>query len=251
MSVALEQRKHASLDIYFEIDNLLRGKVYDPQGKPMKEVCLQLVPALVEASRYFYKADCTDEAGRFAIREVPAGSYYLVANEDGGISSTEPFKKLYYPGVSEREKAAVVTIGAGETLEGFDVRVPHAEEWVTVEGVLLYSDGKPVVRETVEFTSETVKSNFDGAASATTDAWGRFSIKILKGFEGVLYGEMFSYIGEFEKCPKLEAIIKKAGDTSLVLRTDAIKLQGEHDLKDLELRFPFPGCKKAKSENMK
>lgn len=246
MHVALEARKHANLDIYFEIDNVLRGKVYDPDGRPLRDVCLDLVPAQIDPPQYFYKADCTDEEGKFAIEEVPAGSYYLVVNKRGNITSRAPFKTLYYPGVSEREKAAVIAIGAGQTLEGFDVRVPQAEETITVEGVLRYSDGKPVAGEGVEFKAANSNAEIDGDARARTDATGRFSIKILKDVEGELSGEMFAYAGEFENCPKLEALIKEWGNRVGELKTDAVKIQAGRDLKDVELRFTFPACKKAK-----
>lgn len=250
--INLEAKKHAALDIHFEIDNALRGKVYDPEGKLMRGVCLRLIAAQAEPPRAFYKADCTEEAGTFEIKEIPAGSYYLVANEEGKISSSEPFKTLYYPNVFERERATVINIGAGETLEGFDVRAPKLEATVVaVEGVFLYSDGKPVVGESVKFTAGKTKDNVEGDARATTDANGRFSLRILKGLEGELSGDMYTYVGEFENCPKLEAIIKKSDNTMATVKTDAVKIQAESDLKDVELRFPFPGCKKAKKPEEK
>jgi hypothetical protein len=34
--IVLEAKKHAGLDIMFEIDNRIRGRLYDPLGQPMK-----------------------------------------------------------------------------------------------------------------------------------------------------------------------------------------------------------------------
>ncbi|HEY0082862.1 MAG TPA: hypothetical protein VGB61_08740 [Pyrinomonadaceae bacterium] len=243
--VTLEAKKHTAFDVHFEIDNAVRGKVYDPHGRPMKEVCLSLVPAQGEPPKYFYKAACTKESGAFEIMEIPAGSYLLVVNQDGEISSRHPFKKFYHPNVFERERATVITIGAGDMLDGLDVRVPGVEETVTIEGVFLYADGKPVVKETVEFKAAQTKDNLKGDAYTTTDARGRFSIKILKGLEGELSGRMYTYSGEFENCPKLEALIKKASNTSAELRSSAVKIQGESDLSDVELKYSFPRCKKT------
>ena len=39
----------------------------------------------------------------------------------------------------------------------------------------------------------------------------RFSIKILQGTNGSLFGWMYSYIGKFENCPKLDRLVKQAG----------------------------------------
>lgn len=247
--VLLEAQKHASLDLHFEIDNSLRGKVYDPEGKLMQGVCLSLIRAQGEVPSYSLKSDCTKETGTFEIREIPAGSYVLAVNLSGKLSSREPFKRFYYPDVSERERATVINIGVGETLEGFDIRVPKLEETISVEGVLLYSDGKPVAGGGLEFKAAPTKdSTIEGNTSAMTDMNGRFSIRILKGLEGELSGSMLTYVGEFENCPKLDAIIKKSGDTMAIVSTDVIKIQAGRDLKNMEVRFPFPDCKKAKSQ---
>jgi hypothetical protein len=245
IQVTIEAKKHTELDIGFVIDNAVRGKVYDPDGRLMEGVCLELVPAQGESPQYFSKSDCTNADGTFEIKEIPAGSYVIVVNRRGTISSTQPFKMFYHPDVSERERATVITIGAGETLADMDIRVPHAEETITVEGVLLYSDGKPVVKERVAFIPGGTKENVDGEANALTDAKGRFSLKILQGLEGELYGEMYTYSGEFENCPKLEAIVKKAGG-STEIKSTVLKIRAASDLSNVELRYSFPGCKKAK-----
>jgi hypothetical protein len=243
--IILEDKKHAGLDIHFEIDNAIRGRVYDTNGKLMKGVCLNLIPAQGKEPQYFYEADCTEEAGAFSIEEIPRGSYLLVVNKAGKISSSEPFKTFYYPNVFEREKATVFTIGEGDTFDEINVHVPEMEETITIDGLLLYSDGKPVVNESVEFKPGETKDNIDGEARAKTDSKGRFSIKILKGLKGELYGEMYTYIGEFENCPKLESVIKKTGQDNAELKTPAIEIQAENNLYNLELRYQFPGCKKA------
>lgn len=130
--------------------------------------------------------------------------------------------------------------------------MPKLEETVAVEGVLLYSDGKPVAGKRVEFkaAATTTKDIIEGDTSTETDAKGRFSIRILKGLEGELSGDMFTYVGEFENCPKLDALIKNldGSRTMGVIKTDAVKIQAGRDLKDVELRFPFPACKKAKQQ---
>lgn len=244
ISIILEAKKHAGLDIHFEIDNAIRGKVYDQNGKPMKDVCLKAVQPQSEKSGGYY-ADCTDEDGSFAITELQRGSYVLVINDDGKISSSEPFKSFYYPNVLEREKATVIAIGEGVMLEGINIYVHQAEETITVEGMCLYSDGKPVIDEGVQFKVEKTPDNVEGNARAVTDSNGRFSIKILNGLKGKLYGEMNTYIGEFENCPKLESIIKKTGRSMTEIKTSVVEIQATNDVYNVELKYPFPSCKKA------
>jgi hypothetical protein len=244
--VVVEDKKHASLDIHFDIDNAIRGKVLDAGGRPLKGVCITASPAGEKEIRGEF--DCTEDDGGFAITELAPGNYILVANDENKITSSEPFPTLYYPNVFEREKAGVITIRAGDHLENFDIYVPKAEETVTVEGVFLYSDGKPVVGESVEFKAEKTGANVEGDAREQTDAKGRFRLKILKGLRGELFGEMYAYIGEFENCPKLEAVIKKdgGGGSGATINTPALKIRADADLFNVELKYPFPGCRKAK-----
>jgi hypothetical protein len=245
--IVLESKKHAALDIYFDVDNAIRGKVYDPNGNLMRGVCLNLLPIDEDASTHFYKADCTEEDGAFNINEIPAGSYHLVANKEGKISSSEPFPTFYYPNTFEREKAAIITINEGDFLEDINIRVPQLQETIIVEGVFLYSNGKPVVDEAVQFKTDKTEENIDGDARTKTDANGRFSIKILKGLKGKLYGTMYTYSGQFENCPKLESIIKKMGNRVPEVITPALEIQADRHLSDVELKYHFPSCKKAKT----
>ncbi len=244
--VVIQDKRHTRLDISFEIDNSIRGRVLDAAGRPMRGVCVNAVPTRAEP-KSGYHGDCTDEDGSFEMEGLEAGGYVLVANDEGRLSSSEPFPTLYFPNVFERERAGVINVGAGDHLEGFDIFVPKAEETVTVEGVLLYSDGKPVVEEGVQFKAEKVAANVAGDAHAKTDARGRFRIKILKGLEGELFGGMHTYLGKFENCPKLDALVKQSANTVSVteVKTPAVKIRADADIFDVELRFPFPFCKKA------
>jgi hypothetical protein len=245
--VKLEDKKHALLDFHFELDNALRGKVFDPNGNPLKNACVRLFPPTGVTSTFMYKADCTDEGGKFEMDEVPPGSYILVVNDEGKISSSEPFKTLYYPGVFELEKATIVEVGMADSREDLNIYIPKTEDLITIEGAFLYSDGKPVVGGNVIFEPAKKDKDLDGSAGARTDQAGHFSIKILKGMKGQLFGSIYSFIGQFENCPKLEALIReKSSSTFYEPKTNEVKIDGEANIYNLELKFLFPGCQKAK-----
>ncbi|MGQ0760600.1 MAG: hypothetical protein ACT4OT_01085 [Acidobacteriota bacterium] len=250
--IGLEDKKHAGLDLRFDIDNAVRGFIHDPSGKPMKDVCVHLVPP--DGTKGPYLGDCTNPNGSFEIDEIPPGSYVLVVNEDGEIDSDEPFTTFYYPNVKKREDATVFHIGVGDFIENLQIHPTVEVETIIVEGLFLYSDGKPVSDERVSFKSarsaETAgdKSDEKNDASAPTDASGRFSIKILKGAKGSLWGAMYSFVGEFENCPKLDRLIKQAGNGIPEIKTPAVEVFAETNLYDVVLKYPFPSCKKAKIE---
>ncbi|HSE20738.1 MAG TPA: hypothetical protein VLB68_03745 [Pyrinomonadaceae bacterium] len=248
--IVLEAKKHAALDIMFEIDNVLRGHIYDPLGQPMKGVCIDLIPS--DGTKGAYLADCTEEDGAFKIDEIPPGGYVLVVNDDGKITSSEPFGTFYYPKVTKREEATVFTIGLGDIVENLEIYPPIAKETITVEGVLLYSDGKPVADESVFFKSLKKQSSDKNEEDenddrAKTDSQGRFSVKILKGTRGSLVGGMFTYSGEFENCPKLERLIKQSGSGVPEITTPPVEIRATTNLYGVELKYQFPYCKKAES----
>jgi hypothetical protein len=250
--ITLEANKHAALDLILEIDNVVRGHIYDPSGQPMKDVCVHLIPA--DGTKGKYLGDCTEPDGSFKIDEIPPGGYVIIVNDDGEMTSTEPFRTFYYPKVRKREEATVFNIGLGDNVDNLEIYPPIELKTITVEGVFLYSDGKPVADEYVEFRAarkKPVANDEDddedpNDARAKTDEKGRFSIKIVQGANGSLFGEMYSYVGEYENCPKLERILKQQGQTVPEVRTPPLEIRANTNIYEVELKFPFPYCKKAK-----
>ena len=250
--IILEANKHASLDIVFDIDNVIRGHIYDPLGQPMKGVCLDLVPA--DGTKGPYLADCTEEDGAFAVDEIPPGDYVIIVNDDGKMTSSEPFGTFYYPKALKREEATVFNISLGDIVEKLEIYPPIELKTITVEGVLLFSDGKPVAGEMVSFKSVRKQAagndedeEHENDARANTDQKGRFSIKIVQGASGSLFGWMYSYVDEFENCPKLDRLIKQADSDVPEIKTPPVEIRATTNLYGVELKFPFPSCKKAKT----
>ncbi len=242
VAIMLEPKKHAGVDIAFTIDNTVRGNVLGPNGKPMHHVCVDLWR--LEQEKGFGPSNCTDEKGQFEITSIPQGQYVLVVNKDGKLSSREPFRTLYYPNVAERERAAVISIGPGETINDINIVVPKLEETITAEGVVRYSDGIPVTEEWVKFKVNDEKDN-SGDVTQQTDSAGRFSLKILKGFSGELSAQEFIFEGYYKNCPKVDELIAKGGPR-IHVPTNIIKIDAEQNLYDLELVLPFPRCKRWK-----
>lgn len=239
----LENKKHARIDVSFEPDNAVEGRVVDPNGNAMVHVCAYLWSP--EVSDGFGPYDCTNEQGRFRIESVRAGSYHLVLNGHGKPNSKNPFSRTFYPGVAEREKAALITIGDGETVKGIDVVIPKIVETIRVEGVLLYSDDKPFADEDVDFKANETYGR-DGNERGKTDAEGRFKLKIVKGVKGVILSDLFVYLDKYENCPKLDALIKESGKDNAMIKSSEVTIEGDQDVFDVVIKFPFPACKRKK-----
>jgi hypothetical protein len=243
VAVILEPKKHASVDIVFTVENYVRGRVIGPKGKPMDRVCVYLLRPEQEA---WGPSGCTNEQGRFEITSIPPGEYVLVANQNGKPSTREPFQRTFYPNVSERERAAVISISTGDTIDNIDIVIPKLEETITIEGVLRYSDDQPVIKKWVNFKVTRADSKVDGNVSEQTDSVGRFTLRVLKGLTGEVAAEYWLTDRVYKNCPKVDEILAKSGSNNVTVQSNVVKLTTEQDVFEVELTLPFPRCEKAK-----
>ena len=246
--VVLNEKSCASMSFVLSSNNRIAGKVFGADGRVLPNVCLDLAlkDKLQANTRIF---DCTDKEGRYEMSQIPPGEYLIVLNSEGKISSDEPFPTTYFPGVFEKDKATVLTIAPSSNLEDYDIHIPSQENRKILQGVLQYSDGKPVVDEFVEFKADRVKEGFDGEVHTSTDDQGRFTLVVLEGLKGTLRGFMYTYEGEFVNCPQLDKLLKAKGGRVPDVGTKPIPLEITRDMQDIKLTFPFPYCEKAKDDN--
>jgi len=244
--VKIHEEDHTEENFEFEINNSIRGKLFDSNGIALKDVCLNLIPARGTESEDFSEGDCTDENGVFLFDEIPAGTYLIVINKENEITAREPFGRFYYPATEKREDAAEITIGAGDFIKDLIVNAPQTAATITVTGVLLFEDGKPAVEKTVIFIDDTNPKKgekyISPDARAVTDEKGRFSIRILKGRKGELYGSFSVYGGKYKDCPKLDDLMRAKGEKFFDIETPAVKIEAENDMPEMTLKFPLPYC---------
>jgi hypothetical protein len=244
IKAVLREKSCVGVDFVFSADTAISGKVFGADGRAMPNVCLSLQPkGKTVAENWIF--DCTDEQGRYELRDIPPGAYIIVVNYHGKISSDEPFPTAYYPGVFEKKRAGLLSIANGDKLADVDIHIPSQETRNVIQGLLLYSDGRPVADEFVEFKAEAVKEGYSGEVHTKTDAEGRFSLNVLRGLKGRIYGFMYTHL---YYCPQLEKLIKEKGGNVSTIETTPIQLEVTADLQDVRLIFPFPYCAKAKRE---
>jgi hypothetical protein len=243
MKVVLREKSCTGVHFIYSADTSVSGTLFGADGRPMPNVCLNLMPKdKPAASNWIF--DCTDELGHYKMDEIPPGEYLIVVNDDNEISSDEPFQTAYYPGVFEKEKAAILTITSGDHLEDHDIHIPAQEARRVIMGVLLYSGGQPAAGEFVEFRADSVKEGVEGEVHTKTDAQGRFTLNVLQGLRGKLRGFLITYAGEHINCPQLDKLLKEQDDHNV--GTPPVTLEINRDLQDVKLVFPFPLCAKAK-----
>src|ERR1700752_1094727 len=238
--VELKEKSCAVADFYFTENTAIEGTVFGAQGLPMPHVCLRL-HSLNHPTEPQPPSDCTDQNGRFKIEDIGEGQYFLVAKDDNVITNEEPFPLTYYPGVLEKAKATILTISSGDKLQDFDLHIPSQRPTRTIQGRLLFSDGRPAADESVEFVSEEKAGQEQDHVYARTDAEGRFKLSVLEGSKGTLHGYLYAHSRDLANCPKIDKLVKAYKD----IETNRIKLEMNRD-HDLELVFTVPYCAKAK-----
>jgi hypothetical protein len=246
-SVEIREAAHSEKNFRFEINSSISGKLIDSEGQSLRDVCLKLLPVRGTV-RQGFRFDCTDPEGKFAFSRVPVGDYLIYVNGDDKITANAPFRAFYYPSTRERKDAAHIQVAPGTKIENLLIVAPSAASVITVTGYVRMSDGKPPSDEdglypSVEFIQDGgTKSN----SRTVIDDKGRFSIRILKGMKGKLFGELITYPGEYEDCPQLEKLIpEKDGVNIVFIRTNEVPINADADTAALELSFPFPTCRKA------
>jgi hypothetical protein len=85
-------------------------------------------------------------------------------------------------------------------------------------------------------------------AQAQTDAQGRFSMRVVHGATGFLSARMYAYTGKYENCPQFDRLVKEAGSRVPEIKTAPVEIRATTNVYAVELKFPFPACKKAKRE---
>jgi hypothetical protein len=242
--LTLKKGRHAYFDFFFIADTRIQGRVFDPSGNPMNWVCVNLVPTEGKVSEHFKRDACTGQDGSFKIDEIPFGRYFLVVNSDDKISNYEPFRRFYYPNVYEPEKAEVVTITEGDHGKTIDIHIPEVKDVVDIEGFFLSADRKPVTRASVIFDAEKTDEQTTGYAFDTTDENGKFSLRVLKGLQGKIFGVVRLDESEFRECPKVVASLKTNRRINWQhQKTDAVEIQIQGNVDKLELKLPFASCK--------
>lgn len=276
--VEIKKGGHTENNFIFSIDNAIRGRVLDSRGRGVPDVTVELVPARGKRPDALLEESTTEKGGRFAFTSVPAGSYLIVVNGGGRVTATSPFGKFYYPGTSSRGEASPVSIGPGQFINNLVLTAPKTAETVMISGVVLYEDGKPAADTIVNFYKDGEEEDEreinddedrgeDGYLRARldhsdptmeiTDAQGRFSLKILKGQAGRIEATQFIAPGEYLDCAKAEKIVRDMVDSfastnrpgvtttySAYIPTQPTRLEATGDQTGIELRFPFPFCRK-------
>ena len=171
-------------EAFFDVepDTRLTGRVLDSQAIPAADVLMELVP-VSRADRLYPSFVKTDKEGRYEMKLVRPGRYHLGLRIAGSAGSTYvPFPLTYYPGVSDRSQATVISVSEGQRIELDELVLPPRLIERTLNGIAVDSDGTPVAGAVV-WLKETQYADADMPYRRETDSEGRFSYPVYEGFK--------------------------------------------------------------------
>jgi hypothetical protein len=237
-AVELTSNGGASVRFVLQADTRLSGRMLDAKGAPMIGVCIDLEPVEgrgENGARFF---DCSKRSGLFEMTMMPPGKYWLVARDEVKVGRLKSKSTLYYPGVRDRERAAMVAIEAGNYVERLDIRMPSDEKRHKIAGSLKFSDGAPVASATVTFTSP----QHGYSETTNTGPDGSFSLPVVAGMEGQLNGQLVVIEPILRSCPEFRVGPRRKGMLRF-MDANPIPLSSHSDHEDLKLELSSPSCK--------
>ncbi len=123
-----------------------------------------------------------DAQGRFKFSFLPPGKYFVGFNLESGPFREYPYPEFYYPGVTDRRMAKLITVGRDKSTGEISFPIPERVPERTIEGFAVWPNGQPAVNVWVELINP--RKGWREGNGVQTDPLGRFSII---GMEGQTY----------------------------------------------------------------
>jgi hypothetical protein len=180
VDITVNDRGTAAVGFEAYLNGRVLGTIVDGDGHPFNSIFLHFVG---EDKRLY--GHSTGENGAFNVEGVPPGNYVLYVELQGKDYATK--KNFYYPGTFNRAEATVITVGLGEKIEGVQFVLPDAYKVRSIEGHVVWPDGKPAAGVEVMLKCPSSPDGFAlefGPTTTTTDDYGHFR---LEGFANEVY----------------------------------------------------------------
>ena len=183
--VEVAEKGCAEVGFWLQSDTRVSGRLLDAAGNPVEKIRLEMRGASSDLRNHnTFLSAWTYDGGRFLFRTVPPGDYLLglrILESSGG--EILPYRRTYYPGVVFKAQAGVITVKEGEHLSNLEIRLPPRLSEYTVEGYVVWADGRPAPGASVSLGMYE-DGEFTASQTVYADERGRFT---LKAYEGMKY----------------------------------------------------------------
>jgi len=142
----------------------------------------------------FSSGGTTNANGEYSFDEVAEGHYRIVMNRYRFPTIHNPYHAMYWPSGRDKSEASVIDVKDAVIEQRYDFKLPDEPKSVTISGIVLGIDGRPVLGANVMILASPEGSIADDNSNhPVTDKEGHFSFVAFKGFEYTVsawkYGE--------------------------------------------------------------
>ena len=196
------------LDFDIARGGVITGRLTRPDGQPAIEVPISIQsldqpdsPNLDMATGREMSSPLTDDRGIYRVFGLSPGRYLVFARQPSGADKSST--AVYYPGVTDKTSATVITVAGGQENDNIDITLRKAGGNYEAAGQAVDADtGKPVVGvmyyHYVVSDSGDVTESSDADSSIVTDQNGEFRIT---GLASGRYGVSLKFeAGQSEYC---------------------------------------------------
>ncbi len=166
-----------------QLDRRVSGRIVGKDGQPVSGVTVEAVPTRPRYENDLpWAADSsdTDENGRYELRHLPAGDYYLGVSLSRTPTLKNPYTRWFYPGTEDPGASGRVHVSDRPESLRFDLVLPEAQHDRIITGTVFWPDGRFAERVTIILEDPRwpwLASN----VAAITDSQGRFTVHGLDG----------------------------------------------------------------------
>ena len=181
--VTVGDRACAAVEFSNSLEAKITGTVFDENGNPANGVKIDLIElADTNTASPTGRSRFTTDKGTYELVDVPPGKYLLGITLIGAQSGQCPRTRTLYVNPNS-SIAGYVELKQGDELTGYDLRLSPSGIERTIEGIVVWPNGKPAVRAVVALANGT-KPYYLIGGQRVVDSQGRF---VLRAFEGCQY----------------------------------------------------------------
>jgi hypothetical protein len=171
----------------------IEGTLLFPDGSPAKNRRMELLRKNQSGEWYstYYMWKQTDEKGNFRFDDLESGEYLLGYEIWGDYpDSKSPFPTHYFPGVSLRNQAKMITLSPNQTISNLILKLPDKQTKRTIKIRVIYPNGALSEKGLLQFanynqpigavspkSSENGVLNFEGSKEREFEFSARYWIE--------------------------------------------------------------------------
>ncbi len=170
------------LDLPLETNGEISGRIFDAHGNPVPNQTVELADE--NGNGLAENRTETDDQGFYRFTGVRPGNFFIGINISNPPDLKHPYVRTFLPNVHQRKSAAIVHLPKAGTLAGQDIYLSTFCEPRTMQGMVIWPDGKPAANATISLWYPDYP--WRGDSEAGPDAQGRFSVKVLTKLRTIL-----------------------------------------------------------------